>query len=318
MLNDPNDQIVDGTFTLVQIHTGSDGLPSWGARNTFYSVTETPTAVFDGTLFFVGAYTNVQLMYNAYLTRYNQRRAVPTDVTITGTGVEISPLAHTYTVHARVCIESGGASKTMRIYMVQDLDHYGCSYCRYTFMQAATTQDIMLQPGECQVVSRTFAFNSTSWTNKDNIKIIIWAQEPQDSGPPTNPAEVYQACTLHWPLPAPDCNANGIPDSQDLLNGTSEDCNGNGIPDECDIMSGVSDDENDNGIPDECEVLLGDVNCDGVVNFGDINPFVLLMTSLMEWQAAYPDCPVANGDCNQDGQISFGDINPFIALLMGP
>lgn len=30
-----------------------------------------------------------------------------------------------------------------------------------------------------------------------------------------------------------DCNGNGIPDSQDLANGTSPDSNGNGIPDEC-------------------------------------------------------------------------------------
>jgi hypothetical protein len=34
------------------------------------------------------------------------------------------------------------------------------------------------------------------------------------------------------PLP-PDCNANGIPDTQDLQNGTSDDCNQDGVPDEC-------------------------------------------------------------------------------------
>lgn len=32
---------------------------------------------------------------------------------------------------------------------------------------------------------------------------------------------------------AQDCNKNGIPDPQDILNGTSADCNKNGIPDEC-------------------------------------------------------------------------------------
>jgi hypothetical protein len=31
-----------------------------------------------------------------------------------------------------------------------------------------------------------------------------------------------------------DCNANGVPDSCDLSNGTSQDVNGNGVPDECD------------------------------------------------------------------------------------
>jgi len=31
-----------------------------------------------------------------------------------------------------------------------------------------------------------------------------------------------------------DCNGNGVPDDQDIANGTSADCNENGIPDECD------------------------------------------------------------------------------------
>jgi hypothetical protein len=41
------------------------------------------------------------------------------------------------------------------------------------------------------------------------------------------------------------------------------------------------------------------------------------MTSLVQWQQTYPDCLLANGDCNQDDQISFGDINPFVLLLTG-
>ncbi len=54
--------------------------------------------------------------------------------------------------------------------------------------------------------------------------------------------------------PPPDCNTNGIPDRDDLANGTSLDCNGNAIPDECDLLTGRSLDCNRNGIPDECEV----------------------------------------------------------------
>jgi hypothetical protein len=315
MLNDPNDQIVDGSFTLVQIHTGSDGLPTWGGRAGFYGVTGTPTAVFDGNIWVVGAVTNVQQQYDTYMATYSERHALPTDVTLTGTGSLVS--GQTYIVTARACMEAGGAARTVRIYIVQDLDHYGCSYCRYTFMQAATAQDVLLQPGECAVVWRTFTFNSTSWANKENIKIIMWAQEPQGSASPSNPADVYQAHTMPWPFPGPDCNVNGIPDPEDLANGTSADCNANGIPDECDIWNATSEDENGNWIPDECEILLGDVNCDGSVNFGDINPFVLLMTSLVQWQQTYPDCLLANGDCNQDDQISFGDINPFVLLLTG-
>ncbi len=49
-----------------------------------------------------------------------------------------------------------------------------------------------------------------------------------------------------------DCNANGVPDPQDIMVGTSDDCNLNGAPDECDIADATSDDVNQNGVPDEC------------------------------------------------------------------
>jgi hypothetical protein len=95
------------------------------------------------------------------------------------------------------------------------------------------------------------------------------------------------------------------------------DCNANGVPDPQDIASGTSTDVNQNGIPDECE-SVGDLNCDGVTNFGDINPFVQYLSDFAGWQAAYPGCDPKNGDINGDGtygQASFGDINPFVALL---
>ena len=64
-------------------------------------------------------------------------------------------------------------------------------------------------------------------------------------------------------------------------------------------------------------VLPGDVNCDGAINFGDINPFVQILSDFTGWQAAHPGCPWQNGDCNGDGQVNFADINPFVALLTG-
>ncbi len=60
---------------------------------------------------------------------------------------------------------------------------------------------------------------------------------------------------------------------------------------------------------------LGDVNCDGVVDFGDINPFVLVLSNPAAYVDAYPGCPLENRDINCDGQCDFGDINPFIALF---
>ena len=82
--------------------------------------------------------------------------------------------------------------------------------------------------------------------------------------------------------------------------------------------SSYSEDLNGNGIPDECESSVGDLNCDGSVDFGDINPFVLYLSNFAAWQATYPDCDPANGDIDGDGIYpSLGDINPFVALLSG-
>jgi len=60
------------------------------------------------------------------------------------------------------------------------------------------------------------------------------------------------------------------------------------------------------------------VNCDGRVDFGDINPFVTILTNPALWQATYPHCPFLNGDINGDGRVDFGDINPFVTLLVNP
>jgi len=65
-------------------------------------------------------------------------------------------------------------------------------------------------------------------------------------------------------------------------------------------------------------IHAGDANCDGHVDFGDINPFVLLLTNPTAWKAAHPGCPLLNGDTNGDGLVDFGDINPFVKLLVGP
>jgi hypothetical protein len=67
-------------------------------------------------------------------------------------------------------------------------------------------------------------------------------------------------------------------------------------------------------------VCVGDLNCDGWIDFGDINPFVMYLSNYAGWEAKYPGCNPLNGDINGDGvygQGSFGDINPFVALLSG-
>jgi hypothetical protein len=61
----------------------------------------------------------------------------------------------------------------------------------------------------------------------------------------------------------------------------------------------------------------GDLNCDGLISFGDINPFVLALTNGTAYAAAFPNCDRALADCNGDGYVDFGDINPFVAIVVG-
>jgi hypothetical protein len=66
------------------------------------------------------------------------------------------------------------------------------------------------------------------------------------------------------------------------------------------------------------EVPFGDLDCDGSVDFRDINPFVLYLFDQAAWQTEYWGCDTAIGDINGDGVYpSAADINPFVALLSG-
>jgi len=61
----------------------------------------------------------------------------------------------------------------------------------------------------------------------------------------------------------------------------------------------------------------GDVTCDGVVSFADINPFVLALSNPTLYEQLWPQCRLLQADCNGNGMVDFRDINPFVALLTG-
>ncbi|MCH2132207.1 MAG: proprotein convertase P-domain-containing protein [Phycisphaerales bacterium] len=76
---------------------------------------------------------------------------------------------------------------------------------------------------------------------------------------------------------APDCNGNGVPDGDDIADGSSPDANGNGIPDECECPG----DLNGNGQVDVDDMLQvlgdfgqaggpGDLDGSGEVDVADI------------------------------------------------
>ncbi len=61
--------------------------------------------------------------------------------------------------------------------------------------------------------------------------------------------------------------------------------------------------------------LRGDLNCDGVVNNGDIDPFVIALNDPAMYQLMYPHCNIEMADCNLDSMINNGDIDAFLLLL---
>lgn len=60
----------------------------------------------------------------------------------------------------------------------------------------------------------------------------------------------------------------------------------------------------------------GDLNCDGVTDFFDIDAFILALTDPAAHQAAFPGCDGRNADVNQDGALDFFDIDAFMQLLL--
>ncbi len=61
---------------------------------------------------------------------------------------------------------------------------------------------------------------------------------------------------------------------------------------------------------------LGDLNCDGWVNNGDIDPFVFALSYPDQYPDVYPDCDIMNGDITGDGWMNNGDIDAFLELIV--
>jgi hypothetical protein len=208
-----------GTFTVVEYHVGDSYSTTWGnARDSFYGITGTPTAIFDGVQSVVGA-GSVDSAYTNYMAKYNLRQGVATDVTIQLGGRLIS--GNTYEIRAKVGIDTGGTGKTLRVYLTQVLDHYPASpsYERYTFIQAATTHGaedlVTVTPGQFQVVSRNFTLSGASLADLNNVKIVAWTQDTSAGN-----KNIWQAATMGWPfVPLQikgDMNGDGYLDTNDI------------------------------------------------------------------------------------------------------
>ncbi|MCH7871531.1 MAG: hypothetical protein IID33_07505 [Planctomycetes bacterium] len=60
---------------------------------------------------------------------------------------------------------------------------------------------------------------------------------------------------------------------------------------------------------------VGDMNCDGAIDAGDIEPFLVALFQPGNYSALYPGCNINTADINQDGSIDALDIEPFLDLL---
>lgn len=85
-------------------------------------------------------------------------------------------------------------------------------------------------------------------------------------------------------------------------------------PDACQSLGGVYLGHETACTPNPCS-CEGDLNCDGQVDFADINAFVLYLSSHSVWMSTY-HCSERNGDINGDGVYpAFSDVNAFVTLL---
>ena len=122
-------------------------------------------------------------------------------------------------------------------------------------------------------------------------------------GPDLNPA-TWQDNDYHL-LPGSPCIGRGDPQTF----GVSE-VDGDGEPR---VMGGRVDMGWDEFT--DRPFVFGDLNCDGVRDAFDIDPFVLALVDLDGYAATYPDCNVLNGDCNDDGSVDLFDVDAFVELM---
>jgi hypothetical protein len=63
--------------------------------------------------------------------------------------------------------------------------------------------------------------------------------------------------------------------------------------------------------------LVGDLDCDGDLDFDDIAPLVLGLNDPIAYEDIFGLSPRVKGDVDGDGDLDFDDIPAFISLLSG-
>ncbi len=186
------------TLALVVYHR-SDGYQSsfGGVRWSFYNGYYIPDMRYDG-LFTYTPPDEYPMEYTDFASEFAARAAVPSDVAISLAPRQLED--DDFEVTAHVCVEAGGAAKTMRAWVSYMLDTYpGKNTHVNTNRGGMALGDVTVSPGQCQDVTNTLAVEPIAWANRTEIQLVGWAQAPLADPP----AEVYQATKTHWPDLAP-------------------------------------------------------------------------------------------------------------------
>jgi len=64
--------------------------------------------------------------------------------------------------------------------------------------------------------------------------------------------------------------------------------------------------------------IQGDMNCDGLVDTGDITPFATALVDPVAYAGDFPNCNAAQADMDGDALVDGHDIESFVACLLDP
>jgi hypothetical protein len=62
--------------------------------------------------------------------------------------------------------------------------------------------------------------------------------------------------------------------------------------------------------------IPGDADCDGHLDGGDIDAFLLALLDPNAYGAAHPNCNIRNNDSNNDGPVNLADVAPFVNCIL--
>jgi predicted CXXCH cytochrome family protein len=319
--------IYPDSFAFVQFQVfDPNALTAWGdARFAFYGGQDTPTTIFDGLDRNTITLPTPDAQYvNFRVNHFLPERGVGTDVTLSLTATEAGYA--TYDVSAYVGVEPNAPIRTMRIFVVQVLDHWpsGTPYYRSGFKQAAPMQEVTLGPGQQQTVHCQFTFDDESWDNWREIRLVAWAQTPASGFP----AHVYQAAVLTAPLEPPpgDLDGDGVPDALDncprTYNPDQTDSDGDGVGDACDNCPHTfnpdqadADEDRTGDACDNCPTMHGfdqtDNDLDGVGNSCDACPDVPAPAGVDAFGRTL-------GCLDLDCDVDLADLQIFVGQMQGP